>query len=201
MTTEQVVVFLKYPDPGKVKTRLAATTSNQFAAETYSQFVKTILEKLEILSLPIHLSFGHPVTSPQIQKWLGKNYDYSSQSDGDLGHRLATTFEAQFKQGKQKVIIIGSDSPDLPPHIYIDALKSLETHDCCIGPTKDGGYYLIGLTHNGYSKELFRQIDWSTEKVFQQTSTKITHLKKSIRLLPEWYDIDTQDDLRYYLRN
>ena len=128
----------------------------------------------------------------QMQQWLGA-WSYQAQSAGDLGDRMAHAFQTAFAKGVERVVIIGSDCPQLDPDRLSQAFRSLQTHDLVLGEATDGGYYLIGLRQ--FVADLFVGIDWSTERVLSQT-LEIAHQKTlSIAILEPLTDIDRPEDL------
>ncbi|MFQ3573763.1 MAG: TIGR04282 family arsenosugar biosynthesis glycosyltransferase, partial [Thermodesulfovibrionales bacterium] len=110
------------------------------------------------------------------------------QQGDDLGERLVNGFERLFNEGFKRVCIIGSDSPTLPTKYIYNAFKMLDMVDLVIGPTIDGGYYLIGL--NNPIPQLFKDISWGSDKVFHQTMQIAHALRLTYHILPKWYDID-----------
>lgn len=192
-------IFAKYPRTGEVKTRLAKDTSPEFAVETYTQFVRKILQKTQTVNAMVQIWVGQKDDCTAFDKLFQLNLASKAQSDGGLGTRMVASIETALKENASKIIIIGTDSPDLPQHIYQDAFDALDHKDCVIGPAIDGGYYLIGINAKATQKNwhrLFSGIEWSTEYVFQQTLNQAKEAKITIHLLPEWYDIDTIDDLK-----
>ncbi|MBF0302192.1 MAG: TIGR04282 family arsenosugar biosynthesis glycosyltransferase, partial [Desulfamplus sp.] len=126
-------------------------------------------------------------------------FHYVPQSDGDLGVRMRHSFEQAFRNGYKRAVLIGSDSPDLPKEILEEAFVQLKSSDAVIGPSTDGGYWLIGFNSKGFCPSMFEQISWSTQTVFEETMKKLSQTKSSVALLPEWIDIDNYDALvRWY---
>jgi glycosyltransferase A (GT-A) superfamily protein (DUF2064 family) len=98
--------------------------------------------------------------------------------------------------GSSRAVLIGSDIPDLPESILSEAFRSLDDHDAVLGPARDGGYYLIGFRRDTFVPDVFRGIEWSTDRVFAETRRKLEQATRSVYLLPEWSDVDTPEDLR-----
>jgi rSAM/selenodomain-associated transferase 1 len=117
----------------------------------------------------------------------------------DLGSALHGAFEQAFTDGAQRVLIISTDSPDMPASFLNDAYMALHDHDLVLGPSKDGGYYLIGLTRP--QVRLFEHITWSTDVVYAQTLERAAEAALRVYALPLWYDIDTFAELRLLTRN
>src|SRR5262249_22529265 len=124
-------------------------------------------------------------------------FEIKYQSDGDLGLRMMSAMEEIFQLGHSSAMIVGADSPNLPRSFLIEALDKLNEVDCVIGPTEDGGYYLMGARREALPKmrPLFFDMIWSTDKVFAETMKRAEAGRLSVYCLPEWYDIDTKADL------
>jgi len=188
-----LVVFIKYPQNGRVKTRLAAQIGEENATLLYSNFVEICLRRFTQLEhLDCTVYFDPPEEEDAFRCWLGEKPSYLAQPSGNLGERLSYAMDSQLKT-YSRVIAIGSDSPDLPIEYISRAIASLEQNDCVIGPTEDGGYYLIGLSKPSF--EIFDNIPWSTDNVTQTTVNITEKLGLSVKLLPPWYDVDNANDL------
>ena len=127
---------------------------------------------------------------------LGPEYRYLPQRGRDLGERMKNGFLDTFTRGFEKVVLIGSDIPDLPLSFVEEAFTSLSEMDAVIGPSFDGGYYLIGFTKGAFLPRVFEGIAWGTEKVFKSTIQILTDEKRKLYVLPRWRDIDTIEDLK-----
>jgi glycosyltransferase A (GT-A) superfamily protein (DUF2064 family) len=115
---------------------------------------------------------------------------------------MKNSFEKIFNEGYSKVVLIGSDIPDLPSDFIKKSFNYLHLYDTVIGPSKDGGYYLIGFKKESFNPLIFQNVKWSAETVFKDTMQFLKNSKLKIIVLPEWYDIDTIDDLHdLYSRN
>jgi len=110
---------------------------------------------------------------------------------------LKNAFIDTYSRGFRSVIVIASDCPDLSEEMLREAIVALENHSAVIGPSPDGGYYLIGFTQDAFSPETFEAVTWSTGKVFKETISKLKGQRQSIHILPEWSDVDTFNDLKY----
>jgi rSAM/selenodomain-associated transferase 1 len=187
-----LIIFVKYPEPGFVKTRLAEKIGKDKAAFLYRLFVETILARTEDIGFR-RIIFCHPPEKSQgFKDWLGDNEVYFQKGD-TLGERLSNAFEFIFEKGAKRVIAIGSDSPTIDGKLIIKAFNKLESKECVIGPAQDGGYYLIGLSH--FHREIFKDINWSTKDVFSQTKDKVNKLGLEFSILDKEIDIDSFDDL------
>jgi rSAM/selenodomain-associated transferase 1 len=117
----------------------------------------------------------------------------------ELGDRMKNAFQWAFSRGHSRVILIGSDLPDLPAEIINDAFASLNNHDAAIGPALDGGYYLIGFRNDAFSPRIFDDIPWSTSAVFARTIEILREEGRDVRQLRFWKDIDTPEDIIYFI--
>lgn len=193
----EIIIFVKAPVPGNVKTRLVPPLSYDQAAELYRAWAKEAFKNAAGLqSAHVEVAYAaHPkIPTPD---WLYNGQipaDYFMQSDGSLGERLIHAFTRAFTNGMERVVIIGSDSPGLPFKYFEDAFNHLNSKDIVLGPSQDGGYYLIGLSKS-LRPEIFQNISWSTSLVFAQTLNAAAQIGLSTELLPEYFDIDTFHDL------
>jgi hypothetical protein len=133
-------------------------------------------------------------------KAVGNRYGVHlwNQEGEDLGSRMSHAFHAAFQMSYQSILLIGTDIPSLQSAIIEQALKSLATYDVVLGPTMDGGYYLIGLKKP--MPDLFTDIPWSTDQVLTRTQQHAHHLGLSVELLPQLRDLDTIDDLQVFIK-
>lgn len=194
-----LIVFAKNPVPNQVKTRLTPMITAEQAASLYSAFLidwAAALKTLEDVDLII--AYTPPGSKSDIKNVVGDDVTYIQQTGHDLGERLTAATQWTAEKGYDKVVIVGSDSPTLPISFITDAIEGLNTREVIIGPSMDGGYYLIGLSINTISKtipSIFNGIAWSTDQVLKQTIDRIQNIKVSLKLLPPWYDVDTPEDL------
>jgi uncharacterized protein len=199
-----LIIFTRYPEPGKAKTRLIPALGAEGAAALHREMTEQTLtevrhlQKLRSVAVEVRFTGGDLFESPargcaQMQAWLGTDLSYSPQQSGDLGDRLSQAFQDAFDRGANSVITIGTDCPDLDASLLAIAFEKLQTHDLVLGAATDGGYYLIGLHH--FIPELFFSIAWSTSVVFQQTMAIAQKLGCSIAELPLLSDIDRPEDL------
>src|SRR5215211_5961046 len=196
MQRQKLIVFVKAPRPGSVKTRLAQSLGAQAACEAYRFLVDRVLVQLTSLA-NVELCFSPDDALDEIKPWLQTNWVAAAQGAGTLGDRLTRAFRNAFADGCTSVVAIGSDCPEVTTLDLIEAWNSLETQDVVVGPASDGGYWLIGL--NAPSDGIFETIDWSTARVFEQTMQWIRANGKSYHLLRELSDVDTEDDWKAYL--
>ena len=185
-------VFAKYWEPGAVKTRLAATIGQAVAAEICRAFTTTVLVRLREAANAHVIGFDPPQQRAAFTKLGGRHWGLWPQPAGDLGFRMRTFFELALGS-VQPVVLVGSDSPDLPVAFLERAFAALQSHDVVLGPTRDGGYYLIGAA--GKVPPVFEGISWSNDQVWQQTLRRLDEAHLSWHQLPEWYDVDDEQDL------
>ena len=190
-----ILLFVRAPEKGKVKTRLAKAIGEDAALKLYMSFVADELEMLRELFFDV-IIFFYPHTARQtVENWLDNEFDFVAQSGKDLGQRMGNAFREVFSRGYGQALLIGSDLPDLSSSLILDAFDHLARRDCVIGPSEDGGYYLIGFHRNTYFQEIFTRIRWGTSEVFNHTVSCLKKKKISFHTLPEWRDIDNYNDL------
>lgn len=193
-----LIVFVKAPVPGRVKTRLCPPLTPEEAADLYRRFVEmTVACARTVAGAEVRAAYESSPEFPDLS-WLPGAPPWFAQQGVDLGDRLARAFQAGFDLGAERVAIIGSDSPDLPA-IYLErALTDLERSPAVLGPAFDGGYYLVGLSRP--LPDLFRGIPWSTPRVTAATLVTARRLGVEVALLPPWEDVDDAATLQR-LRN
>jgi len=199
MKKTAVVLFVKYPIPKRVKTRLIPFLGPQGSCEVYKHMVEDTFRRLSSLDIPLVVFFTPKNKHKAIHDWLGPRCTYYPQIGKNLGDRMISAFQQVFSQGVEQAILVGSDLPDLPQVFVHDAVIKLEDNDVVLGPAEDGGYYLVGWRKSSFSIEMFSGISWGTAEVYHQTLEVLNQLDRSVGFLPMWHDIDTFDDLRYLL--
>ena len=185
-------MFAKHWTPGLVKTRLAAALGERTAAEVHRLFVQTLLNRFQDVADFRVLAFDPPANESRFQAAAGPSWELRPQGRGDLGARMAAFFEVGLARC-HRVVLIGSDSPDLPISYVDEAFEALQSADVVLGPADDGGYYLVGAT--GGVPPIFSSISWSTAEVWPQTIARLSEAGLRWQTLPQWYDVDTGDDL------
>ncbi len=191
------MVFLKAPRKGTVKTRLARDVGDETATRLYRGFVLDVLDLLgNDGTREVAICHHPPDASDEIRKWLGPAYAYRPQNGGDLGQRMCAAFREAFADGFDQALLLGTDLPDLPPEVVDSADNALRSADAVLGPSQDGGYYLIGFNRNGFEPAVFREIPWSTDAVFRLTERILTRRGRRLRVLPVRQDVDDLADLR-----
>jgi rSAM/selenodomain-associated transferase 1 len=196
MNESRLLVFLKAPRPGTVKTRLAATLGAAEACAAYQRLVGTLLRQLVALE-NVDLCFTPDDVGSEIMPWAKPTWRLKPQGNGDLGCRLDRAFRRAFDEGAERVVIIGSDCPEVDASDIQAAWTALLSHDVVLGPATDGGYWLIGL--RAPQRELFVDIPWSTDKVLRETQKRCGVAGLTTRLLRELSDVDTEADWRRFL--
>lgn len=196
-----IVIVAKRPVPGNVKTRLCPPLTLQESAGLYSCFLQDIIDKvakvpgaLKYLALDIEdLEVQGGGIAPLLDDIsIPKSFKVISQGSGDLGERL-TCLTNQVLEESDRLIFIGADSPSLPSSYLENALQLLVDNDLVIGPSEDGGYYLLGM--NGRFTFLFEGLEWSSDQVFKQTLDHARPAGLKVNIMPTWYDVDTSSDL------
>jgi len=196
-----LIVFAKAPVAGQVKTRLCPPLTPDEAASLHGSLVLDLLDRCQSLKgcdaivagapSQNHPFFGAMKTRFKIPIW--------DQVGDDLGARMAHAFQAALGSSYHSVLIVGTDIPGISVSLITTAFKSLQDHDIVLGPTVDGGYYLIGLRTP--VPELFENIPWSTDQVFSLTEEKIKALGLTLTVLPMLRDLDTVDDLQVFIQD
>ena len=207
--TVRAVVFAKLPEKGRVKTRLGETVGNDSAASLYGAWVPPFLESLCELSPELSVEVcleGPPANGSaskddhlqEARKWLDFPVEWGLQEGDDLSARLRNAFDRQFDDGWHSAFAISTDSPHLSHADILENVRLLETHEVVLGPTEDGGYYLVGL--NQKPGDLFDTVRWSTRDTLEDTRSAAEERGRSVALGPRSYDIDTRADLERFLR-
>lgn len=188
-----IIIFVRQPVLGKVKTRLAATIGNEKALKVYRFLLQHTFSLIKDAPVPVYVFYDEKITT--IDLWNAKHIIKKQQRGADLGEKMANAFRQVIQEGNQEVVIIGSDCYELTTHLIEEALQSLKEKEVVIGPAKDGGYYLLGM--RAPFKDLFQDINWSTETVLDKTMELIKQKNHSIHLLPVLRDVDTADDISF----
>ncbi len=195
-----LAVMTKAPRAGQVKTRLTppltpeeAAALNRCLLRDTTASISAAVEKGGAQGVGVYTPVGAEDAFADI---LPQNFDLVLQRGDTFGERLIHAAEDLFELGFAAVCLIDSDSPTVPAQAYAQAVAWLaEPADrMVLGPSDDGGYYLIGINH--LQRRVFEEIDWSTERVFEQTRTRAQELGLEVKLLPTWYDVDDRATLR-----
>jgi rSAM/selenodomain-associated transferase 1 len=190
---DSLIIFMKNPSLGKVKTRLAADIGDDKALEVYQSLLTKCRQ--ECLKVETNRFLYYHEFVDDHDEWSQLFFQKRKQSKGNLGEKMKSAFaDVQSPNGPNPTVIIGTDCYDLDHEMISLAFKALRMTDVVLGPANDGGYYLLGCRH--FVPELFEQIDWSTDQVLQQTVMKVNQLGLNYFLLEERIDLDTFDDLK-----
>lgn len=188
---QALIIFVRNPVLGKVKTRLAATMGNEKALTVYKhllQHTRNITQHLPVTKFVFYADF---INHDDV--WNG--YEKRTQNGKDLGERMHNSFKELFAEGYKKICIIGSDCYELTQEILTEGFKKLNTVENVIGPATDGGYYLLGM--QSPFKNLFSNIIWSSESVFTETKNKILEKNYSLYVLQTLTDVDEEKDIKF----
>ena len=196
MDNRCLLFFLKNPEKGRVKTRLASAVGDEMAVRLYRRFLLETLFTLNRGTFLFYLCFYPENSLSDLKRWLGEDYLYMPQSGENLGERMKNGFVEAFSMNFKRVVLIGSDIPDLPLEFIEEAFTSLQEKDAVIGPSFDGGYYLIGFKDKNFSVRVFEEIPWSTKRVFEETMKVLKQEGLTVHALKPLRDIDTVEDLR-----
>ena len=194
------LLFAKYPQPGAVKTRLTPPLSALEACRLYGSFLLDTAAVLQACKATHRVVACAPGgAAPAFRDLLGHmgDFAYQPQPDGDLGLRMRRLLDWAFLQGADRAVIIGADAPWMSAAVIDQALELLTDHDIVLGPSMDGGYYLIGLRQSCTTRP-FAGIDWGSGAVLRQTIAALGAAR--LALLPAGYDVDTAADAAW-LRN
>jgi len=187
---QALIIFVRRPVLGKVKTRLAKTVGDIKALEIYNELLRHTHDITQILQCDRYIFYADEIVANDI--WEDAIYRKKVQTGNDLGTRMKTAFEVLFDKGYQQICIIGSDCYELTTGIIRQAFDALQQQDVVIGPSADGGYYLLALSH--VQPHLFINIEWSTGKVLTQTVDICIAAQLSYKLLQTLHDMDDEED-------
>lgn len=192
----RLILFGRYPVPGRTKTRLIPVLGPLGAAEMQRCWTEQALTLLDRVCLaPVDFAFtgGGP---KQMRRWLGKGAVHLvPQGEGDLGRRMELAMARAFAHGARQVVLVGTDIPGMTASHLAAAFDALNTHEVVLGPTHDGGYWLVGCRR---PLALFDDIAWSTSEVFKQTLSRVERAGAAAAVLHPLSDIDSEADLRQW---
>lgn len=197
MNTQALIIFAKFPRAGAVKTRLGEAIGMQQAAEAYALMAEQAFalgKQLLELRSKVHVFHDPAASADEMRAWVGPLFQLSPQEGETLGDRMRNAFDVTFAEGSKRTIIIGTDVPELDFPTLAYAFEALGRNDVVIGPSTDGGYYLLGM--NAPTRELFDGVAWSSETVCHETIRRLQRLKISFTRLSELADIDTITDYK-----
>jgi len=193
-----VIIMTKVPAAGNVKTRLQPTLSAEQCAALAVCFLRDAVGKVNSSETPLIVAFSPPTERKALLKILPDESNLIEQTGSTLGEKMFNAFQSAFSQNFDLIVMIGTDSPTLPPEFITQAFELLSESDAVLGAATDGGFYLIGL--RVIYKEIFEAVEWSSPQTFEQTKSNIEKLNLKLSFLPEWFGVDTPDDFER-LRN
>lgn len=197
-----LLIFIKNPELGKVKTRLAATIGNEKALEIFQKLLVNIHDKSLKVMADKFLFYSSFVDQNDI--WENDIYNkYLQNQSPDLGQRMLSAFEQARDLGYSKALIVGSDIYEVNTEILNKGFESLENAETVLGPSHDGGYYAIGfnfekINSDTFLQDIFLNKTWSHEHVAQEALGVINSFSYTCNLLPTLNDIDTEEDLKIF---
>lgn len=200
---DHLILFTRFPEPGRVKTRLIPALGAAGAAKLHKQMTEHCVNRIapmcngSKLALTIFYSGG---SFSRMNNWFPHVHQVKQQGP-DLGRRMAAAFVHARSLGGRRIILFGSDCPELDRKLIHQALELLDNHDLVLGPTFDGGYYLLGISAGYQASDLtilLTDIPWGTADVLQKTLARIKATNFSCALLPILHDIDRPEDLKYF---
>ena len=195
----RLIIFGRYPVPGRTKTRLIPALGPAGAADLQRRLTENILETVRRFARPreigVEICFEGD-SKQKMRQWLGSGEILSRQVSGNLGERMHAAFLDAFQRGANRIVLLGTDIPQLKTDHLEQAFNALAENDLVIGPSTDGGYWLIGLNR---PVDLFEGIRWSTDAVFGQTLALAKKQGLRVKTLSPLRDIDTAEDLKQVL--
>ena len=201
MAVDRLLIYGKAPVAGRVKTRLTPPLPPDEAAAAYEACLRDVVKLCARERARVELWYH---AEGRADDYFANEFPHLTlqrQSDGDLGAKMKDSFERSFADGAQHVLIVGSDIPTLPETILNSALDHVHDAEMVIGPTLDGGYYLVGINVDAWPRAqgIFDDVEWSTDAVFRATAARAEQARVDARILPGWYDVDTMEQLRQAL--
>ena len=191
---DHIVVFVRAPVLGQVKTRLASETGAARALEIYRAMTEHVLGVMRSVGARVTVAYTPADAGPLMRAWLGDDVSHESQADGDIGARMAAAFASHVAGGADRVAIIGSDCPTITRETILTALTALDDADVVFGPALDGGYYLVAA--RTLHPALFRDVPWSSTRTLEVSLARAKEAGLRVAMLTPMRDIDTIDDWR-----
>ncbi|MBW2366489.1 MAG: TIGR04282 family arsenosugar biosynthesis glycosyltransferase [Deltaproteobacteria bacterium] len=191
-----ILLFLRVPELGKVKTRLAADLGPEHTLSLYKRFVRDTLETLHKTGYPVILCVHPAEGAQQARKWLGSDYVFRPQRGKDLGEKMAEAFRHAFSIGCTHALLLGTDVPMITPPVIDMGFENLASRGTVIGPCIDGGYYLIGFRNDTFLPAIFPDMPWGTSRILEITLDRFRDHGQVVHRLPVLQDIDDYQDLQ-----
>ena len=189
-----IIIMVKVPIAGAVKTRLQPFLSAEQCATLAACFLRDTISKVKHLKNQLIIAYSPIEKRDVLLEILEDEQTLIEQKGKHLGERIIHAFEFAFSQNSDSVVVVGTDSPTLPSEFITQAFENLTESDAVLGATIDGGFYLIGLRK--LKREIFESVEWSSPQTFEQTTRNIENINLKLSLLPMWYDVDTPFDLK-----
>ncbi len=183
----------KVPRAGNVKTRLQPFLSPDQCVALSEAFLEDAINKTQSQTNELIIAFSPNSERDYFTKFVSNNFTLFAQKGANLGEKMYSAFQFALANDSDAVVMIGTDSPTFPAEFIARAFENLKNADAVLGETKDGGFYLIGL--RVLRKEIFANVEWSSENTFRQTAENIKKSGLKLSLLPLWYDVDFPEDL------
>jgi len=197
-----IIVFARLPVKGKVKTRLAKEIGIDFATSFYKVCAEHTFDeilKLDRTDVAAYLFFSEESDYDEVRNWTKNKFQYITQIGHSLGERMLNAFKTIFYAGFRNVILIGTDTPGISTELIYDAFSLLKKYECVIGPSDDGGYYLIGLKQTLFY--LFNEMEWGTSEVLSKTIDRLKKNDQNYFIMEKMIDIDTKEDIKEWSEN
>ena len=200
--TRALVMLTRAPRAGRVKTRIAKVLGDAKALAIHRELTERTVAAAraarEARDVTLVVAHTPADAREEMRAWLGEDLRLEPQRGSDLGERMASAIQARLSSGADRVVVIGSDSPDLTPEMLEEAFGSLDRADVVVGPSADGGYYLIGM--RVLHRSLFERIPWSGAETLARTLAAIRTAGLGVHLLDILRDVDTAEDWREWAR-
>jgi len=196
LSLDNLIIFTRFPVPGKTKTRLAPALGFEGACDLHRIMAgrAVLIARNACSQIGAQLQILYEGGDQRkMKQWLGNSGNYRPQSGDDLGVRMDNGFKAAFEKGAERVVIIGTDCPEMNESVIGRAFESLLKKDIVLGPACDGGYYLIGLRSR--NPALFSGVHWGTSRVLEQTLRRARSINASVELLETLKDLDRPEDI------
>jgi rSAM/selenodomain-associated transferase 1 len=194
--TDALVVMVRAPRLGTVKTRLAAELGDDRALAIHRAMTERVVGAVGAAPCALTVAYTPSDAGAEMRGWLGDRFHFVSQHGTGLGERMTAAIEARLRAGARRVIVIGTDCPTLDADTVTEALAALETHDVVFGPASDGGYYLVGV--RAPQRAIFDRVPWSSEHTLAVSLVRAADAGLTVALLDEMRDVDTADDWRWH---
>jgi len=198
LSAEKLIIFCKAPRPGTVKTRLAASVGVERATQIYLQIASAVFDSAAGLD-DVQLCYAPSDARAEVASWKRRpSWRLEPQCEGDLGARMSHAFDQAFKAGAQRVLLVGTDTPEIRASDFLEAFMALRQSDVVLGPAEDGGYWMIGLSEPHH--ELFEGVEWSTSSVLSSTLQAASARRLTTHCLRWLADVDTEADWNAFVQ-